>query len=46
MRLESSEKESIMRHTRPGDAATHDYSSVAPLFVEAGVRLANVHSKA
>ena len=28
-----------MRHMRPGDAATHDHSFVAPLFVEAGVRL-------
>jgi hypothetical protein len=24
---------------RPGDAATHNHSSVAPLFVKAGVRL-------
>jgi hypothetical protein len=46
MRLDHSEKGSIMRHTRPGDAATHDHSSVAPRFVEAGVTLANVHSKA
>jgi hypothetical protein len=46
MRLEHSEKGSIMRHTRPGDAATHDHSFVAPRFVEAGVRLVNVHSNA
>ena len=36
MRLDHSEKGSIMRHTRLGDAATHDHSSVAPRFVEAG----------
>ena len=46
MRLDHSEKGSIMRHTRLGDAATHDHSSVAPRFVEAGVTLANVHSNA
>ena len=46
MSLDHSEKGSIMRHMRPGDAATHDHSFVAPLFVEAGVTLAHVHSKA
>ncbi len=37
--LELSAKGSIMRHTRPDDAAPHDHRSVAPRFVEAGVRL-------
>jgi hypothetical protein len=46
MRLDYSEKGSIMRHTRPGDAVPHDHSSVAPRFVEAEVRLAHVHANA
>ena len=46
MRLDHSEKGSIMRHMRPGDGATHDHSFGAPLFVEVGVSLANVHSNA
>ena len=45
MSLDHSAKGSIMRRTRPGDAATHDHSFVAPRFVEAGVTLANVHSR-
>ena len=46
MRSEHSEKGSIIRHTRPGDAVPHNHSLVAPLCVEAGVRLANVHFNA
>ena len=46
MRLDHSANGSIMRHTRPGDAATHDHSFVAPLSVEAGVTLTDVHCNA